>query len=691
MTVFKQLSKAQKLARVAAVQAPRAYSPASFVEKITPVPGFPTNILKFDKFAATVDVEVPWSDDYYPEDPSIGKDADAIELVWDNQILASTRYEIRAADQTAKIPLILKLPLTTDDNWDAIPHSLGYRIDWGDSTAYDFGDTQPAYVDTTPPGRPAIGKLIFPGLTPGPGGDYVITLAELDPSTKDLIAHAPSYSGEAPGDLLEAFITSNGGQPVFLTTTTRIPPGNPLPNPVVLRFPFTDLDAAGDGTHTLGFRVTDLAGNVSAISQETAVRFVLHNTPINLSAPDIPLFADDGIIDEADARILDIEIPTYVNVALNDEFLVFLGSKAIGGGKVLDVNDDPLAVVRVPYADVLAGDPAGANATRYTTQATYQVIRSQANVGTSPPRLNVLVDVTGPAGPDPDPDTPENENLALPSLLSTGSGATANVITAAHFPLDATVTIPWPSVGDLLAGDLVTASYAGVDIAPAARPVEASEVTNKVLLPFTLPAAQIGAAGAGAIPLKYAVERTIAASSPYPAVTNTSYSGVQTVQVTSPGSTPGGGGPLPVGAFQGLNASGFLDICNTANGAVFRIPLTYTNAAEGDRIVLTGRGYVGRPQSGGAALPNTDFTATDSVNSDEFAQKYIDFRIPASAFGPTLYPGRYNHLQVHHEITNASGTGATNPPSITQVTMVGSVCNFDTTDDQSFSTSVKPA
>lgn len=690
MTVFKQLSKTNKLARVAALQAPRAYSPASFAEKITPVPGYPTNILKSDKFASMVEVEVPWSDDFYAEDAGIGKPADAIELTWDGQLITSSRYEITAIDETAKAPLKLQLPLTAADNWDTIPHLLGYRIDWGDSQAFDPGETQTAYVDTTPPGRPAIGKLIFPGLTPGPGGDYVITLAELDPITKELIAHVPSYSGEWQGDLIEPFITTNGNPPVYLGTTTRIPPGSTLPDPLVLKFAFADMDAAGDGTHTLGFRVTDLAGNVSVISQETAVRFVLHNTPINLNPPAIPLFADDGVIDEADGRILDIEIPPYQNVALNDEFLVFWGSKAIGSGKVLSLTDDPLAVVRVPYADVLAGDTTSAGALRYITQATYQVIRSQAIVATSPPLLNVLVNIATPAGPDPDPSTPENENLALPSLMSTGSGATANVITAAQYNQDATVTIAWPSVGELLVGDLITVSYAGVDISPAARPVDATEVTNKTLQPFTLPAAQISTGGAGTIALKYAVERTIPASAPYPEVTNTSYSGVQTVQVTSPGSTPGGGGPLPVGAFQGLNASGFLDRCNTVNGAVFRVPLTYTNAAVNDSIVLTGLGYVGRPGAGGAALPGTNFTATDTVNPDEFSQGYIDFRIPASAFEPALYPGRYNHLQVNHEITNASGTGATNPPSLTQVTMVGSVCSVDT-DSQISSTSVKPA
>lgn len=690
MTVLKQLSKTQKLARVSAPRAPRVYAPASFVEKITEVPLYPTNILRFDAFAATVEVAVPWSDDYYPADAGLGKPADALELEWDGTLIPSSRYEITAADQTNKVPLILELPLTSADDWDSVAHRLGYRIDWGDTDAYDFGDSQPAYVDTTPPGRPTLGKLLFPGLTPGPGGQYVITLQDLDPATQDLITEVPSYSGEWQGDLIEPFITTNGGLPVYLGTTTRLPPGPTPPNSVVLRFAFADMDAAGDGTHTLGYRVTDLAGNKSVISQETAVRFVLHNTPINLAPPEIPLFADDGVIDEADGRILDVEIPPYQNVAVDDEFVLLWGNRMVGAGKVTNVGDTPLAKIRVPYAAVLAGDPNGNNALRYTTQASYQVIRSQALVAISPLLPNVLVNIATPAGPDPDPDTPENENLALPSLLSTGSGATANVITAAQYTQNATITIPWPTAGDLLAGDLITVSYAGTDVPPAARVVTATEVSNSTLDPFTLLASQIGSAGAGAIQLKYVVERTIPASSPYPPVTNTSYSAVQIVQVTSPGSTPGGGGPLPVGEFLNRNASGFLDRCNTASGAVFRIPLTYANAAVNDRIVLNGQGIGGRPTAPGAALPGTEFTATDTVNPEEFAQQYIDFRIPASAFVPTLYPGRYNHLEVHHEITNASGTGATNPPSITQVTMVGSECSFDT-NSQVSNASVKPA
>lgn len=661
MTVQKGLPTSGR--RVSYSPAPRVapYLAAEFVDKITPPgTGYPNNILKTTALPATVKVSVPWNDDFYADD--------IITLEWDGRPITSSSYTITAQDELDKVALILDLPLTAADNFDQTPHRLRYIIDWSDASSQSFGDNQDSWVDTTAPGAPVLGRLTFPGVPPG--DPLVITLDLLD-ANDNLIGVVPSYNGEWQGDLIEVYIETAGTK-TWLTPGTRLPPGSIGAQPPSVAFPLADLEAAGDQTvHLLGYRVTDLAGNVSALSQEVAARFVLNDIPVNVPAPIVPLFDDGGIVDEADARVLTAEIPPITPVHVNDEIVLRWGTQVVARDFITNTSADPLLTLPIPYSAVVNGGGVG-SPTRYTTVVDYDLLRGGTRLTTSLKLVNVFVDITLPGGPDPDPTDPAHGALLEASVLSTAPGAIVNVISAVQYTQPANVTVPWPSAEDFAVGDLITVFWKGVEVTTPFRAVTQAEFISKTLLPFPLTPAQIAAGGAGLVPLSYTVTRRIGSSNGYPPVENTSRSDEQIVQVTSPSELPGGGSSLPVGAFQGLNPSGYIDRCNSVSGMVYRVPLTYTNADVGDLITINFRGLEGT--TGSVELARTLYTATDDVGRTELDNGFVEFRIPASVLAPDLYPLRRNRAEVSHTAKNVHGEGSTNPPSYTPVTMVGQVC-----------------
>lgn len=661
MTVQKSLPPSGR--RVSYSPTPRVapYLAAEFVDKIvSPGPGYPNNILKTTALPATVKVSVPWNDDFYADDILI--------LEWDGVRVTSSSYTITPQDEADKKALILDLPLTTSDDYDQTPHQLRYIIDWSDAGADSFGENQDSWVDTTAPGSPVLGRLTFPSVSPG--DPLVITLDSLDTSD-NLIGLVPSYNGEWQGDLIEVYIETAGVK-TWLTPGTRLPAGPIGIQPPSVAFSLAALEAAGDqDVHLLGYRVTDLAGNVSALSQEVAARFVLNDIPMNVPAPTVPLFDDNGIVDEADARVLIAEIPPITPVHVNDEIVLKWGTQVVARDFITNTAADPLLRLPIPYSAVLNGGGAG-NPTRYTTVVEYDVLRDGVYLTTSLKLINVFVDVTLPGGPDPDPTSPEHGELLEASVLSTASGAVVNVISAGQYTQPANVTVPWPTAEDFAVGDLVTVFWKGVAVTTLPRAVTQAEFTSKTLQPFPLTPAQIATGGAGQVPLSYTVTRRIGSGNGYPPVENTSRSKEQIVQVTSPSELPGGGSSLPIGAFQDLNSSGYIDRCNSERGMVYRVPLTYANAAVGDLITITFRGLEGT--TGTTELAGTRYEVRDDVGGTELAQGFLEFRVLARFLAPDLYPLRRNRAEVSHTARNVHGEGSTNPPSYTPVTMVGQVC-----------------
>lgn len=345
MTVQKSLPPSGRRVSYSPTTRVAPYLAAEFVDKIVPPgPGYPNNILKTTALPATVKVSVPWDDDFYEDD--------IIILEWDGGRVTSSSYTITAQDELDKRALILDLPLTTTDDYDQTPHQLRYIIDWSDAGADSFGENQDSWVDTTAPGSPVLGRLTFPSVSPG--DPLVITLDSLDASD-NLIGLVPSYNGEWQGDLIEVYIETAGVK-TWLTPGTRLPAGPIGIQPPSVAFSLAALEAAGDqDVHLLGYRVTDLAGNVSALSQEVAARFVLNDIPMNVPAPKVPLFDDDGIVDEADARVLIAEIPPITPVHVNDEIVLRWGTQVVASDFVTNTAADPLLRLPIPYSAVLNG------------------------------------------------------------------------------------------------------------------------------------------------------------------------------------------------------------------------------------------------------------------------------------------------------------------------------------------------
>lgn len=171
----------------------------------------------------------------------------------------------------------------------------------------------------------------------------------------------------------------------------------------------------------------------------------------------------------------------------------------------------------------------------------YRILRNGISAGTPDTPATVQVNLHQAGGEDPDPETPENENLGTPSLLS--ASGQSNLVPPADFEKDATLTVPWfrtdaPTLAAFIAGDVVTLRYGATDLAP--RTITAQDVTDAKNLTVTLASATIVGEGSGpAIPLQFSVTRTLAAGGP-----NTSTSPIQPVKVSGVDELPGGGQPL---------------------------------------------------------------------------------------------------------------------------------------------------
>ncbi|WP_287814545.1 hypothetical protein [Pseudomonas sp.] len=631
-------------------------------------PGYPINILPREINEAPVRIQIPWNDSLSGDFE--GVPGDLIQLFLDGTAIGDS-YEVTAADQDNAAPLDLMLPLAPDDglDWDNRPHQLGYRVHYTLADTDVFSQITPLYIDRTAPGGELNGQVVLPAVD-----NAVVFPGTLDPQER-LVGHVPSYTGEWQGDTITPYILIGTTFKFLTNSTVQLPPG-PIPQPVVIYYPKADLVEAGDGIRLLGYQVEDLAGNVSNRSRGTAVRFLLDNIiePGDLLAPVVPLFSDDGIVGEADARNLEVLIPRYNHaVATADNISLYWGAgNLIGTSNFTDANADPIKTFRVSYAAIqsYAASP-------YWVDVYYEVSRLGIVLGTSPV-LPVLVDTRAPGGPDPVPETPENENLLPPIARGNNGTGDPNVITPPQYGNDARITVPWPSsptdpAVTFLAGDTVTVQWGSIEFPSPPYTITASDVTAKQPINFTLTGAQMKEVGTGIIDLSYKVARRFPAQGSIPEHTNTSYSLVQTVQVVGPSELPGGGDPLANGRWTRLNSQNALNYETTRGGATYRIPLTYLNVAVGDKINFEFQGYAG---TGSTVLPGTDYGARSELTGDDLNKTTIDFTVPESYFTTTLFPGIRNNVKVVYTATNNAGTG-TSPQHTTLIDMRGTLPQAD--------------
>lgn len=348
---------------------------------------------------------------------------------------------------------------------------------------------------------------------------------------------------------------------------------------IEVTFTGDDFLALGKGKCVAYYYLKDRAGNEGDNSDDSPVFPVFLDPPLQLLAPEVPLFDQNGLIDEETARTpVQVWIRAMAGIEHGDQVIVHWGTHDLLPMTVDDPEATPLLRIDVPYR---ALQEAGNG----PLLISYDLWRAGSSLGRSPDKP-VVVDITVPGGPDPDPETPEHGNLKLPVAL--GNSGVPNVISPEDKELPAEVIIEWfgkDSTELFLEGDRLEAKWASISLH---RQIDAADVIAKQSLKLTITSEQMKQAGFGTLALSYGVTRDL--PNP-PGHSNTAYSGVRNIEVANT-ELPGGGYPLPVGAFPEAK----FDVINNEaakDGTPYEVKLNYVHAAEGDVIEFKFRGHQG--------------------------------------------------------------------------------------------------
>lgn len=221
-----------------------------------PAPLPPDGLVLASIAGAPVVVFVPW-----PPSALVG---DTVQLLLDGNLVGQARPLSEQDQNNGVAPAFV----AAADRPHETTYALGYDVHYVLGNTHERGATTPLTVDVTPPGRTYLAALeVDPDIVAR--GLDAETLAQLGDK---LPALAAGYEGEAPGDTLVGYIDTQPG-----TAPVQVPA---VPGELVLEFTGDALRAAGDGLRVLQYRVTDRAGNVSALSRPQGLVLALGSNPL---------------------------------------------------------------------------------------------------------------------------------------------------------------------------------------------------------------------------------------------------------------------------------------------------------------------------------------------------------------------------------------------------------------------------
>ena len=525
------------------------------------------------------------------------------------------------------------------------PVSLGYGVIAVPAGSEGASAPFIATRDTTPPGGRSLGSITFDwkivvsgvslgwlkdngGLLPGLISDYY------DMKPGDTIHPFIIHPANFEVDPVTGFLTPAAEAQAVFATTIPVTDGN-AGEEVPVTFTQAQLEDprldASDFAGLLQFCyfVTDNVPNKSRCAEVSYLRVVVINAPDDLKAPIVPLYLDDELVSEADARTpVTVQIPAFTNAAEGMEIIVTWQGIDLPGitlGAIADPAPPIIAEVSVPYA-VVARVPY-----RYNATVLYNV--NYLAVKTESPAATVLVDVTTPGGPDPEPGTPPNENLRAPKVVG-AVGGKDNIIDPDDAEQTAVATIPGvvvapPAGPSFAAGDVLRFFWNGVQVG-ASYTVLNTDIGRDITL--SVPSATLKSGGTGTATIHYTATRTVQNGAGDP-VENTAVSPAQAVQVTLTDDLPGGPGGLNDGIFTGANDYNAINRAEAVGGTPFRIPF-YANKKLGNIIAVDFVQYV-EEDDPVTPIEATRYTATHVVGPDDLST-YWDFIIPENKL---LVPG----------------------------------------------------
>lgn len=537
-------------------------------------------------------------------------------------------YTVTAGDVAnppATFPLVM--PSNVFPTSGVTTYQLAYKVRQGRFGVITYSDSVLITIDYRPPGGQDLPELLFERNI-----GTIVTPSDLVAGV--LPSVVPDFYDMSDLDWVMPWI-GIGDPPVgsLLPTTEEVQvplggAGQSLPIPFKREF----IEALDDGLQAFSYRLRDKAGNISGLAPYKFLTVLLKLAPENFLAPLVPLFTSAGVLTDYNTRPgVVVQIPAFTNGLVGDDITVYWGSQVATSHKLTDISTNPfLPNILLPYTMILAAGDGDID-------VWYTVSRSGELLGTSPV-FTVVVDTSTPAGPDPDPTTPGNENLDLALVYgasdSAASPARPNIINSSDYGSNATAAIPWLLVDGnpyLLLNDVITLSWDGVEVIPG-KTISATDIGAAAPVLITVPAAIITTRGSGEPLITYTVTRVLASG----VSVGTSLSLATTVTVISTNTSPGGGGLLPQPEFpdaypaepgvDGLDIIGNVARDNGEKGTTLRIPVTYTNAAVLDELTWSFIGNDAYDGTGGL-LPAGDTSGTHTVNPDDLALGYYDVLI----------------------------------------------------------------
>ncbi|WP_268797111.1 hypothetical protein [Pseudomonas huanghezhanensis] len=476
-------------------------------------------------------------------------------------------------------------------------HQAGYTARSSDGGQEGESPDTPVIVDRTAPGGDLLAALVFPAVTQ----DGMLTSEELKALGNVLTAEVPGYTGIAWGDQIRSFWGAVPG-PEHTVIEEEV-----TMNRVMLNFSRAFLESLGDVTDPVYYTVTDRAGNESIHSLPKRFRLFLRDVPQDFPAP-LCAQADDSVIDDSDARAaVLVEIPHYPDAQPGDKVMLYWGETAMPEATLLsgDETQNPMLGINVRYAIIaLPGD--GPVSLRYEARRNGVLIGSSLLLD-----VNVYLELPGPQ--DPDPETPENEALALPVIKGSSDNANNedNVIDEDDFLLEAHATVQW---NDEFAVSDVIRLYWGSQTAPVVFPIKSTDLNKDLVL--TIPNQLMANEGSGAlIKVFYTVTHN---GNP-----NTSRSAEQGVVVNAKGDLPGGVDGLAAPIFSNANANNAISPILSPDGTPIKI-MPYEHIDKYPRVTLVFHGY--NAANGNVPVPGASLEETHVLDEFEMISGY-SFRV----------------------------------------------------------------
>lgn len=398
------------------------------------------------------------------------------------------------ADRTWPLPKTIPMsPWMVEKNIPETPTE--YELQY----VYWYGGVNPGYSDivTYAMDRTAPYRVKTPASNLSPGA--ATFPADLPPTA--VIDEA--YIGNNPsGITLTAAVYGNYHSTDMLLVWVGIAPDPgrdepvlEIPLPVSLQFtiPINVFVSAVEGVNTVRYRVRDLVGHLSKVSNPASREVKRIADPTVFEPPVVPL-ASDGLIDLGDCDLgvtLEASVPSPN--ATTDTLMGYWGPEELGEKLVSSAIDGKL-VWEVPYSIIKSvyGNTDGDEETEFS----YAMFRGNRLLGGSNDKTLVNIYYIGPPNPnEPDPVNPELEQPVL-----TFSGGSTDKVEEGDYGKDATISVQLFATPPTEEGWLVTVYYDGVQVGTTIALIPGQENTT---LTRTLPWETIFDQGPGEKPLHW--------------------------------------------------------------------------------------------------------------------------------------------------------------------------------------------